>query len=188
MLYIGAISTIAVVNSKNKDALKHIKMPANTFGELFRLTTFGESHGKAIGGIIDGCPPGLQLDVKAIQNELNRRRPGQSKLTSPRNEADEVSFLSGIFEGKTTGTPLAFVVQNTDQRSKDYGNLQDTFRPSHADYTYQPNMAFAIFVEAAELLPAKPYRASLLAPLPSSFCRNKASHSPLLCRRLALKS
>lgn len=112
-------------------------MPANTFGELFRLTTFGESHGKAIGGIIDGCPPGLQLDTKAIQNELNRRRPGQSKLTSPRNEADEVSFLSGLYEGKTTGTPLAFVVQNIDQRSKDYGNLQDTFRPSHADFTYQ---------------------------------------------------
>jgi len=112
-------------------------MPANTFGEIFRLTTFGESHGKAIGGIIDGCPPGLQLDLKAIQNELNRRRPGQSKLTSPRNEADEVVFLSGIFEGNTTGTPLAFMIHNNDQRSKDYGNLENVFRPSHADFTYQ---------------------------------------------------
>lgn len=120
-------------------------MPANTFGELFRLTTFGESHGKAIGGIIDGCPPGLKLDLKKIQNELNRRRPGQSKLASPRNEADEVNFLSGIFEGKTTGTPLAFMIENNDQRSKDYGNLENAFRPSHADFTYQAKFGIRDF-------------------------------------------
>lgn len=111
-------------------------MSANTFGELFRLTTFGESHGEAIGGIIDGCPPGLQLDFDRIQNELNRRRPGQSSLASPRDEADEVNFLSGIFEGKTTGTPMAFMILNKDQRSEDYGGLENAFRPSHADYTY----------------------------------------------------
>ena len=120
-------------------------MPANTFGEIFRLTTFGESHGKAIGGIIDGCPPGLKLDLKKIQNELNRRRPGQSRLASPRNEADEVNFLSGIFEGKTTGTPLAFMIQNNDQRSKDYGNLENAFRPSHADFTYQTKFGIRDF-------------------------------------------
>ncbi|MBU1370985.1 MAG: chorismate synthase [Bacteroidetes bacterium] len=112
-------------------------MPANTFGEIFRLTTFGESHGKAIGGIIDGCPPGLLLDLEMIQSELNRRRPGQSNISSPRNEPDEVVFLSGLFEGKTTGTPLAFMINSKDQQSKDYSHLETAFRPSHADYTYQ---------------------------------------------------
>jgi chorismate synthase len=112
-------------------------MAGNSLGILFKLTTFGESHGKAIGGIIDGCPAGLDLDMEAIQLDLDRRRPGQSDLTTQRKESDTVEFLSGIFEGKTTGTPIAFVIPNADQRSKDYGNLKDVYRPSHADYVYE---------------------------------------------------
>ena len=108
----------------------------NTFGRLYRLTSFGESHGKGIGGIIDGCPAGLTVDMDFIQQELNRRKPGQSKITTQRQEPDSVEFLSGIFEGKTQGTPIAFVVWNKDQQSGDYDNLKDVFRPSHADYTY----------------------------------------------------
>lgn len=114
----------------------------NTFGTNFRLTTFGESHGKAVGGIIDGCPANFKLDFEAIQNELNRRRPGHSKLTSPRKEADQVEFLSGIFEGKTLGTPIAFLVWNKDHKSKDYSELKNLYRPSHADYTYQQKYGF----------------------------------------------
>lgn len=110
---------------------------ANTFGTLFRLTSFGESHGTAIGGIIDGCPTGIEIDLKFIQSELNRRRPGQSSITTPRNEADELTFFSGIFEGKTTGTPIGFAILNTNQKSDDYNHLKEVFRPSHADYTYQ---------------------------------------------------
>ncbi|HQB69358.1 MAG TPA: chorismate synthase [Paludibacteraceae bacterium] len=110
---------------------------SNTFGTLFRLTSFGESHGAAIGGIIDGCPAGIEIDLKFIQAELNRRRPGQSSITTQRNEADEVTFFSGIFEGKTTGTPIGFAILNTNQHSDDYNHLKDVFRPSHADYTYQ---------------------------------------------------
>jgi len=109
---------------------------SNSFGQVFRLTSFGESHGRAVGGIIDGCPAGITLDMKYIQQELNRRRPGQSSLTTSRNEPDEVEFLSGIFEGKTTGTPIAFCVWNAKQRSGDYDSMKDLFRPSHADYTY----------------------------------------------------
>ncbi len=109
---------------------------SNTFGTKFRLTTFGESHGKAIGGIIDGCPSNFELDFEQIQAELDRRSPGNSKLTSNRKEPDKVEFLSGIFEGKTLGTPIGFLVWNKDQKSKDYGNLKDIYRPSHADYTY----------------------------------------------------
>lgn len=109
----------------------------NTFGNIFRLTSFGESHGAAIGGIIDGCPAGIEVDMDFIQNELNRRRPGQSKITTPRNEADKVEFLSGIFEGKTTGTPIGFAIWNANQHSSDYDNMKSLFRPSHADYTYQ---------------------------------------------------
>lgn len=111
-------------------------MAGNTFGTLLKLTTFGESHGEAIGGILDGLPAGIALDMQAIQDELNRRRPGQSALVSPRNEADTVQFLSGLFEGKTTGTPLAFIIPNTNKQSSDYDHLASTFRPSHADYTY----------------------------------------------------
>jgi len=109
----------------------------NTFGTIYRLTSYGESHGIAIGGIIDGCPAGIEIDMEFIQNELNRRRPGQSKITTPRKENDEVEFLSGIFEGKTTGTPIGFMVKNANQHSSDYDNMKDLYRPSHADYTYQ---------------------------------------------------
>ncbi len=112
-------------------------MPGNSFGTLFQLTTFGESHGVSIGGIIDGCPAGLELDFDFIQTELDRRKPGQSKLTTQRKEADQVEFLSGIFDGKTTGTPIGFKIQNQDHKSKDYSHIPDKFRPSHADYTYE---------------------------------------------------
>ncbi len=108
----------------------------NTFGQIFKLTSFGESHGKAIGGIIDGCPAGLEIDMDFIQSELDRRKPGQSKITTQRNESDQVEFLSGIFEGKTQGTPIGFIIRNQDQHSTDYNDLKDVFRPSHADYTY----------------------------------------------------
>lgn len=111
-------------------------MAGNSFGKLFKLTTFGESHGVAIGGIIDGCPAGLTLDLEAIQHELDRRRPGQSKIVTQRKEPDTVEFLSGIFEGVTTGTPIGFVINNTNQKSKDYSHIKDVYRPSHADYTY----------------------------------------------------
>jgi len=111
-------------------------MAGNTFGTLFKLTTFGESHGVAIGGIIDGCPAGINLDLEKIQEELNKRKPGQSAIVTQRKEPDTVEFLSGIFEGKTTGTPIGFVIKNANQKSKDYSHIQDTYRPSHADYTY----------------------------------------------------
>ena len=108
----------------------------NTFGTLFRLTTFGESHGAAIGGVIDGCPAGLQLDLDFIQSELDRRRPGQSRLTTSRKEGDRVEILSGVMDSVTTGTPIGFIVRNENQHSADYDDLRDVFRPSHADYTY----------------------------------------------------
>ena len=108
----------------------------NTFGEIFRLTTFGESHGPAIGGVIDGMPAGISIDLGIVQHELDRRRPGQSALTTPRKESDRVEILSGLFEGKTTGTPIGFIIRNENQHSADYDNLRDVFRPSHADYTY----------------------------------------------------
>ncbi len=108
----------------------------NTFGNIFRLTSFGESHGKAIGGVIDGFPAGIHVDMEFVQTELNRRRPGQSALTTARKEADSVEFLSGIYDGMTTGCPIGFVVWNTNQHSGDYDNMKDVFRPSHADYTY----------------------------------------------------
>ncbi|MCD7931799.1 MAG: chorismate synthase [Tannerellaceae bacterium] len=109
----------------------------NTFGNIFRLTSFGESHGAGIGGVIDGCPAGIELDMEFIQQELDRRKPGQSKLTTPRKENDEVQFLSGIYEGKTTGTPIGFIVWNQNQHSSDYDSMKHVYRPSHADYTYQ---------------------------------------------------
>jgi len=111
-------------------------MSGSTFGELFRVTNFGESHGVAIGCVIDGCPPGLPLTEADIQVELDRRRPGTSRHVTQRNEPDAVEILSGVYEGVTTGTPIALLIRNTDQRSKDYGNILDTFRPGHADYTY----------------------------------------------------
>ncbi len=109
----------------------------NTFGYLYRLTSFGESHGLGIGGVIDGCPAGISLDIPFIQNELSRRRPGQSKVTTPREEKDEVQFLSGIYEGKTTGAPIAFVIWNKNHHSADYDEMMHVYRPSHADYTYE---------------------------------------------------
>ena len=112
-------------------------MGANTFGKNFCLTTFGESHGAAIGGIIDGCPAGLLIDFNEIDLEIKRRKPGNNNISSQRKESDEVIFLSGIFEGKTLGTPIAFIFKNEDSRSSDYENLKDIFRPSHADFTYQ---------------------------------------------------
>lgn len=111
-------------------------MAGNSFGKLFNVTTFGESHGDAIGGIIDGCLPNITIDFEAIQNEMNRRKPGQSAIVTQRKEPDTVRFLSGIFEGKTTGTPIGFIIENANQKSKDYSHIKDTYRPSHADYVY----------------------------------------------------
>ncbi len=112
-------------------------MAGNTFGKILKLTTFGESHGEAIGGIIDGCPAGLVLDLDQIAYEMMRRKPGQSRIVSQRKEADEVQFLSGIFQGKTTGTPIGFIIPNTDQKSEDYSHVKESYRPSHADYVYE---------------------------------------------------
>ena len=112
-------------------------MAGNTFGKIIKLTTFGESHGEALGGILDGCPAGIELDFDLIQKEMQRRKPGQSTIVTQRKEEDEVQFLSGIFEGKTTGTPIGFIVPNTNQKSNDYSEIKDSYRPSHADYVYE---------------------------------------------------
>jgi chorismate synthase len=112
-------------------------MAGNSYGTLYRVTTFGESHGEALGGIIDGCPSGIQLDLNAIQFEMSRRKPGQSAIVTQRKEPDDVQFLSGIFEGKTTGTPIGFIIPNTNQKSDDYSHIKDNYRPSHADYVYE---------------------------------------------------
>ena len=112
-------------------------MSGNSIGQNFVVTTFGESHGRALGCIVDGCPPGMALEEADIQHDLNRRRPGQSRHTTQRNEPDQVQILSGVFEGRTTGTPIGLLIENKDQRSKDYGDIKDKFRPGHADYTYQ---------------------------------------------------
>ena len=117
-------------------------MAANTFGTHFRVSTFGESHGPALGGVIDGCPAGIEINLELIQNELDRRKPGQSKITTQRKEPDTVEFLSGIFEGKTTGTPIGFVIKNTNQKSKDYSHIKETYRPSHADWVYDQKYGF----------------------------------------------
>jgi chorismate synthase len=111
-------------------------MSGNTMGLLFTVTSFGESHGPAIGCVVDGCPPGLAISAEEIQQELDRRKPGTSRHVTQRREPDTVEILSGVYEGKTTGTPIALLIRNTDQRSKDYGNIAETFRPGHADYTY----------------------------------------------------
>ncbi|MBK8487604.1 MAG: chorismate synthase [Bacteroidetes bacterium] len=117
-------------------------MPGSSFGKIFRIHTFGESHGVAIGVIIDGCPPGLQLDMSFMENEMQRRKPGQSKITTQRKEADALEILSGVFEGVTTGTPIAIIIRNEDQRSKDYSHIANAYRPSHADYTYDVKYGF----------------------------------------------
>ncbi|MDF2392910.1 chorismate synthase [Aeromonas sp. 2MA4] len=111
-------------------------MAGNSFGQLFRVTTFGESHGLALGAVVDGCPPGLEISEADLQIDLDRRKPGTSRYTTPRREPDEVKILSGVFEGKTTGTSIGLLIENTDQRSKDYSDIKDVFRPGHADYTY----------------------------------------------------
>lgn len=111
-------------------------MAGNSFGKIFKLTTYGESHGNSIGGILEGCPPNVTIDLDAIQYELDRRKPGQSAIVTQRKESDNVEILSGIFEGKTTGTPIGFQIKNKDQKSKDYSHIKDVYRPSHADFTY----------------------------------------------------
>lgn len=117
-------------------------MSGNSYGKLFTVTTFGESHGKALGCIVDGCPPGIELSEEDLQRDLDRRKPGTSRHTTQRREADEVEILSGVFEGKTTGTPIGLLIKNTDQRSKDYSNIEETFRPAHADYVYTHKYGF----------------------------------------------
>ena len=117
-------------------------MAGNSYGTLFKITTFGESHGEALGGIIDGCPPGIILDFEAIQTEMARRKPGQSAIVTQRKEPDAVQFLSGVFEGKTTGTPIGFIIPNTNQKSDDYSHIKDNYRPSHADYVYDQKYGF----------------------------------------------
>ena len=117
-------------------------MAGNTFGNIFKVTTFGESHGPALGGVIDGCPPGITLDLKLIENEMQRRKPGQSSIVTQRKEEDTVTFYSGIFEGKTTGTPIGFLIHNKDQKSKDYSHIKKTYRPSHADYVYDKKYGY----------------------------------------------
>ncbi|RNC89981.1 MAG: chorismate synthase [Allomuricauda sp.] len=117
-------------------------MAGNSFGQLFRLTTYGESHGLSIGGIIDGCPAGVAIDLDAVQHELNRRKPGQSAIVTQRKEPDTVEIQSGVFEGKTTGTPIGFVIKNTNQKSKDYSHIKDSYRPSHADFVYDKKYGF----------------------------------------------
>ena len=117
-------------------------MAGNSFGELFRLTTFGESHGTAIGGVLDGCPAGVELDLEQIQMELDRRKPGQSAIVTQRKEPDTVEIYSGLFEGRTTGTPIGFAIHNTNQKSNDYSHIKDSYRPSHADYVYDKKYGF----------------------------------------------
>jgi len=117
-------------------------MAGNTFGNIFKLMTFGESHGRAIGGVLDGCPAGLELDLEAVQKDLDRRKPGQSAIVTQRKEPDTVEFYSGLFEGRTTGTPIGFAIHNTNQKSKDYSHIKDSYRPSHADYVYDKKYGF----------------------------------------------
>lgn len=117
-------------------------MAGNTFGNIFKLTTFGESHGEAMGGVIDGCPAGVSIDLDAIENQMMRRRPGQSAIVTQRKETDTVRFLSGIFEGKTTGSPIGFIIENTNQKSADYTHIKDSYRPSHADYTFDKKYGY----------------------------------------------
>ena len=151
-------------------------MSFNTFGHLFRVTTFGESHGVAIGCVVDGCPPLLPLAVEDIQRDLDRRRPGQSRFTTQRQEADAVKILSGVMAHPetgvqvTTGTPIALLIENTDQRSKDYSDIKDKFRPGHAASPMKPNTACAIIAAAGVLPRAKPRRGSRPAPSPARSC------------------
>ena len=127
----------------------------NSFGKIFKLTTFGESHGPCIGGIIDGCPSNIKIDKSIIQHDLDRRKPGQSKIVTQRKEDDQVEILSGIFEGKTTGTPIGFMIKNKDQKSKDYDHIKDIYRPSHADFVYEKKTATEIIGGVEEVQQGK---------------------------------
>lgn len=131
-------------------------MAGNTIGQLFRVTTFGESHGLALGCIVDGVPPGIPLTEADLQHDLDRRRPGTSRYTTQRREPDQVKILSGVFEGVTTGTSIGLLIENTDQRSQDYSAIKDVFRPGHADYTYEQNTVCAFIAAVDVLPPAKP--------------------------------
>lgn len=135
-MLINAILKFFILGHKTYICAKLFIMAGNSYGTLYRLTTFGESHGEALGGIIDGCPSGIEIDLEAIQLEMSRRKPGQSAIVTQRKEPDDVQFLSGIFEGKTTGTPIGFIIPNTNQKSDDYSHIKDNYRPSHADYVY----------------------------------------------------
>ena len=132
----------------------------NTFGNIFRLTSFGESHGKGIGGVIDGFPAGIHIDMDFIQKELDRRKPGQSAITTARKESDQVEFLSGIYDGVSTGCPIGFVVWNTNQHSSDYDNMKDVFRPSHADFTYTQKYGHTDCATIAEEVVRQPEKQS----------------------------
>jgi chorismate synthase len=151
-------------------------MAGNSIGQVFRVTTFGESHGLALGCIVDGVPPGIELTEADLQHDLDRRRPGTSRYTTQRREPDQVKILSGVFEGRTTGTSIGLLIENTDQRSQDYGAIKDVFRPGHADYTYEQNTASAT-IAAADVLPrVKPRCAWRQGRLPKNTCsRNLAS-------------
>ena len=144
-------------------------MAGNSFGNIFKLTTFGESHGLGIGGVIDGCPSGVKIDLKMIQNDLNRRKPGQSKIVTQGKEDDEFIILSGLVNNITTGSPIGFYVKNKDQRSKDYNHISNTYRPSHADFVYEKNMELETLREVEEVLPEKPYLEYLVVQLQNKF-------------------
>ena len=131
-------------------------MASNAFGKIFQFSTWGESHGNAIGGVVDGVPPLIPIVEEDIQYYMDKRKPGQSRFTTQRKEPDKVKILSGVFENKTTGTPISLLIQNKDQRSKDYGEIKDQFRPGHADFTYQKNMEYATIGVAVDLQPEKP--------------------------------
>ena len=150
-------------------------MSGNTYGKLFTVTTAGESHGPALVAIVDGCPPGLEISLADLQHDLDRRKPGTSRHTTQRQEADEVEILSGVFEGRTTGCSIGLLIRNTDQKSKDYSAIKDLFRPAHADYTYHTSTASATTAAVAAARPAKPPCAWPPVPSPRSTWPPRAS-------------
>ncbi len=152
-------------------------MPGNTFGQLFRLTTWGESHGPAVGCVVDGCPAGLPLAEADLQRDLDRRRVGQSRVSSARQEADQVQILSGVFEGRTTGTPISMLVWNGDAKSSHYDSIKDLYRPGHADFTWDANMASATGAAAGDPAPARRSGGWRLGRSPSCCWRARASAS-----------
>ena len=158
----------------------------NTTGTIFRLTTFGESHGEAIGGVVDGMPAGIDIDIDFIQQELNRRRPGQSNITTARNESDRVELLSGVFEGKSTGCPIGFIVRNENQHSSDYDNMREVFRPSHADFTYTQKYGIRDHRGGGRSSARITISRCVQGLWPSSFCASWASRLRHTPRRLVL--